>query len=175
MSQSIVMTLIGKDRPGLVEAVSAVIEEHGGNWEESRMVQLAGEFAGLVHVSVPDAKATGLEAALRDLGGVAVVVSRTAPEEPLGGDTHFLKLEVVGQDHPGIVHRLSQEIASYKVNIEELDSELRSAPMSGETMFHATARLRAPKSLSLEELTATLEEIASDLMVELHLEDPGGA
>jgi len=174
MSQSIVMTLIGKDRPGLVEAVSAVIEEYGGNWEESRMVQLAGEFAGLVHVSVPDAKATGLETALRDLGGVAVVVSRTAVEEAPGGDTHFLKLEVVGQDHPGIVHRLSQEIAAYKVNIEELDSELRSAPMSGETLFHATARLRAPKGLSLEELTATLEEIASDLMVELHLEEPRG-
>lgn len=174
MSQSIVMTLIGKDRPGLVESVSAVIEEHGGNWEESRMVQLAGEFAGLVHVSVSDAKASGLETALRDLEGIAVVVSRTAAEEPSGGETHLLKLEVVGQDHPGIVHRLSQVIASLKVNIEELESELRSAPMSGEKMFHATARLRAPKGLSLEELATKLEEIASDLMVELHLEDPEG-
>ena len=172
MSESIVMTLIGKDRPGLVEAVSAVVEEHGGNWEESRMVQLAGEFAGLVHVSVPDKEAPGLETALRSLDGVAVVVSRTREEPPPSDDTHFLKLEVVGQDHPGIVHRLSRELAARKINIEELESELRSAPMSGETMFYATARLRASKDMSLDEVTEELEDLAADLMVELHLEEP---
>ncbi len=174
MSQSIVMTLIGKDRPGLVEAVAAVVEENGGNWEESRMVQLAGEFAGLVHVSVADAQAAGLEAALRELDGVAVVVACTQDEEAAADGTHFLLLDVVGQDHPGIVHSLSREIARRGVNIEELESKLESAPMSGETMFHATTRLRAPKGMSLEELTEELEELAADLMVELHLEEPDG-
>ena len=82
---------------------------------------------------------------------------------------------MVGQDHPGIVHRLSEAIAGRKVSIEKLETELVSAAMSGETLFQARARLRAPKSVSLEELTQELEELAADLMVEVTLEEPDDA
>ncbi len=44
----LVLTLIGPDRPGLVEAVAEPIAAHGGNWLESRMAHLAGQFAGIV-------------------------------------------------------------------------------------------------------------------------------
>ena len=172
MMESMVMTLIGQDRPGLVEVFAAVIDEHGGNWEESRLVQLAGEFAGLVHVQVPTERASDLEAALRRLDGVEVVVARAMRGEELPGDVHMLKLEVVGQDHPGIVRRLSQAVAEWEINIEELETELVSAPMSGDMLFQATARLRAPKTVSLEGLIQKLEKLAADLMVEITLEEP---
>ena len=111
MKQSLVMTVIGKDRPGLVGALSALIDEHGGNWEESRMARLAGEFAGLVHVRLPGERAADLERALGSLEGLSVSV-RTPPAEQPDAGTHLLELEVVGQDHPGIVHRVAEAVAA---------------------------------------------------------------
>ncbi len=173
MKQSLVMTLIGEDRPGLVEQLSATIEGHGGNWEESRMVQLAGKFAGLLHVHVPGERAVELEAALGNLDGLSVVVARAPAEQPAPRATHALELDVEGQDHPGIVHRVAAAIAAKGINVEEIETELGAAPMTGQKMFHARARLRAPKSVSLEDLTGDLEELAADLLVEVRVEEPG--
>jgi glycine cleavage system regulatory protein len=174
MKESMVITLVAKDRPGLVETCAAVVNEHGGNWEESRMIRLAGEFAGLVHVQVPSDRADDLEKALGALDEISVTVARTVPG-PSSNDAYFLKLEVVGHDHPGIVRRLSEAMADRQVSIEELETELVSAPMSGDTLFRAIARLRAPKSTGLEELTESLEQIAADLMVDITLEEPADA
>ena len=171
MQQSLVMTLIGRDRPGLVETVSAIVEEHGGNWEESRMVQLAGEFAGLLRVQAPAAGLGELERALRGLEGVSVIVAR-ALDEPELPDTRFLELEVVGQDHRGIVHGLAATLAERGVNVEELETQVIDAPMSGEQLFQARARLRAPAALTIEELRSDLERLAADLIVEVRLEEP---
>ncbi len=170
-NESLVMTLIGKDRPGLVETLSAMIESYGGNWEESRMVELEGQFAGLLQVHVPAQRAAALERALGDLEGMSVTVARSAPERH--DDVHSMTLDVVGQDHPGIVHQLSAVIAGRGISIEELESGLEAAPMAGGTMFHATARLRAPKSVQLEDLQQDLERLADDLMVDIDLDEPG--
>lgn len=179
--QSLVMTVIGKDRPGLVESLSAMIEVYGGNWEESRMVHLAGQFAGLVHVHVPDTQAAELEAALGGLDDLSVVVARApggqlsavdALRSPSSGGTNLLELEVEGQDHPGIVHRVAEAVAVRGINVEELATELQAAPMTGQKMFRARARLQAPKNVSLEDLTADLEGLADDLMVDVRTAEP---
>ena len=52
METYLVLTVIGDDRPGLVEALAETIAAHEGNWLESRMSHLAGKFAGLLRVSV---------------------------------------------------------------------------------------------------------------------------
>ena len=171
MQQSLVMTLIGRDRPGLVESVAAIVEQHGGNWEESRMVQLAGQFAGLLRVQSPAEGAGELERALRNIEGLSVIVARAA-ESPPPPDTHVLELEVVGQDHRGIVHGLAAALARNGVNVEELETEVVDAPMSGEQLFKARARLLAPAELSVEDLRENLERLAADLIVEVNLEEP---
>ena len=53
MQRLLVMTVIGQDRPGLVESVAALVAENGGNWLESRMSRLGGHFAGILRVEVP--------------------------------------------------------------------------------------------------------------------------
>jgi glycine cleavage system regulatory protein len=171
MRQSLVVTLIGHDRPGLVESVAAVVDEHGGNWEESRMVRLAGEFAGLLRVQAPAESANALEKALEDLDGVSVIVMR-ALDEPAVADARFLDLEVVGQDHRGIVHGLTRSLAANGINVEELETEVVDAPMSGEQLFKAHARLRAPAALTVEGLRQELERLAADLIVDVRLEEP---
>ena len=167
--ESLVVTVIGKDRPGLVESVSAVVEEHGGSWVESRMSRLAGEFAGILRVSVPAERADALSGALEGLkaGGLRVVVERGFEEAPDEG--HVILLDLVGSDRPGIVHAISEALAARNVNVDELNTECDGAPWSGDTLFKATARLRAPRDLDLDQLRESLEAIAGDLMVDVSI------
>ncbi len=173
MNESLVMTLIGKDRPGLVETLAAIVDEHGGNWEESRMVRLAGEFAGLLRVEAPAERIEAMAEALGAVEALTLTWERGAGEaEPPA--TKLLRLEVVGQDHPGIAHRLAATLAARGINIEELESELTDAAMSGEPLFRAKASLRAPESVEGDDLERQLEELAADLMVDVELEPDEG-
>jgi glycine cleavage system regulatory protein len=170
--ESLVVTVIGKDRPGLVESVSAAVELHGGSWVESRMSRLAGQFAGILRVSVPAANVAALTAALEALrsDGLRVVIERgfEAPSD----EGHVILLELIGNDRPGIVHKISEALAARGVNVDELDTQCEGAPWSGDALFKARARLRAPKSLDVDQLCESLEAIASDLMVDITLEEP---
>lgn len=166
----LVLTLIGPDRPGLVEAVAEVVAAHGGNWIESRMARLAGKFAGILRVEIAPEKATALSAALAELEtrGLKVVGEPSAqPTVPAAGRS--LDLELVGLDRPGIVRELSQLLANGGANVEELSTDRTSAPMSGEMLFLAKARVRLPGDADLLTLRAALERLASDLMIEVRL------
>jgi glycine cleavage system regulatory protein len=167
--ESLVVTVIGKDRPGLVESVSAVIEEHGGNWVESRMSRMAGQFAGILRASVPAARADALSEALEALrsDGLRVVIERGVEDAVEEG--HVIVLELIGSDRPGIVHKISEALAARGVNVDELNTECDGAPWSGDTLFKAMARLRAPKTLDLDQLRESLEAIAGDLMVDISI------
>jgi glycine cleavage system regulatory protein len=167
--ESLVVTVIGKDRPGLVESVSAAIEAQGGSWVESRMSRLAGQFAGILRASVPEAGVDALSEALEALrsDGLRVVVERGIEDAVEEG--YVLLLELIGSDRPGIVHKISEALAARGVNVDELNTECDGAPWSGDTLFKATAKLRAPKSLDLDQLRESLEAIAGDLMVDISI------
>jgi len=164
---------VGPDRPGLVSRLSECVRGHGASWEESRMATLAGQFAGIVHFSLPGESANALTAALKGLEahGLSVVVASGIPGEALAADTRVLKLDLVGQDRPGIVRDLSRAIADLGVSIEELETELSSAAMSGEHLFTARAVLRVPATVRSAELRRVLEAIANELMVDLTLDE----
>ena len=173
VTQSVVLTLVGPDKPGLVEAVSEVIATHGGNWLESRMAHLAGQFAGILRVEVPEMNVDAMRQALARLSAsdlqITVVAAVGSPKE---FGLRPLRLHLVGQDRPGIVREIAQVLASHGVNVEELQTECQGAPMSGEVLFVATAKLGVPDSLKQEVLRGALERIASDLMVDITLESP---
>jgi len=169
---SLVLTVIGPDRPGIVQQLAEIVAEHGANWLQSRMAQLAGQFAGILRVGVPEHKATALSAALEQLAteGLRIVIERTVTGYETG-KRQSLRLDLVGSDRPGIVRDISRALAERGVNVEDLTTECDAAPMSGGTLFRATAELHAPHDVSLDELRATLEELSSDLMVEITLDE----
>jgi glycine cleavage system regulatory protein len=166
---SLVLTVIGADRPGLVEALSKAIAAHDANWEESRMARLAGQFAGILRVTVDDdARRAAL---IRELGeleqaGLRVVttVSDATEAEPA---TQLLRLELVSDDRAGIILDISRALAKLSVNVEELTSEITSAPMAGGNLFKMHATLRAPEHMPLDRVTKVLEGLADELMVDL--------
>ena len=169
---SLVLTLIGADRPGLVEALSQTIARCDGNWLDSRMARLAGKFAGILRVEVGEDRAAELTRELEQLTarGLRVIIEPSDDAAPATSDQRTVHLELVGQDRPGIVREISQALAQRAVNVEELSSGCSSAPMSGERLFRASARLRVPNGLALHELRASLEQLAHDLMGEISLE-----
>jgi glycine cleavage system regulatory protein len=169
---NLVLTVIGDDRSGLVSVLSGVIAEHGGSWERSQMARLAGKFAGIVLVQVPDERVEGLIDELGPLGtqGILdVTVERAQDEGTPSPDMARLTLELVGADRPGIVHDISQVLAARQVSIEELQTATREAPMAGGMLFEATATLLAPPSVPIAALQAVLEDLANELMVDLSL------
>ena len=172
MSTSLVLTVIGPDRPGIVNQVSDRVTQHGGNWLQSRMANLGGQFAGIVLLQLPEANVDALLASLRQLeaGGLQIVAAR-AGSLPISAPTRRLILELVGHDRPGVVQQISRELASRGVSIEELATDCVSGSMSGESLVRARAQLSAPASLATVTLREALEAIANDLMVDVTLDE----
>jgi glycine cleavage system regulatory protein len=166
MQTPVVMTIIGPDRTGLVEAVARAVASHGGNWLESRMCRLGGEFAGILRIEVPSDKKAPLLEALQKISGLNVTV-RSSDAKISATNARQTHMEIIGQDRPGIVHEISTALARAGVNVEEFSSEVVSGAMSGETLFKASARLQLPEKCDLNALKKDLEKIAADLLVDV--------
>jgi len=176
MPASLILTIVGPDRPGLVNLISDRVTAHGGNWLESRMANLAGQFAGIVHLHVPQASIEALIVAFQELEaqGLRIVVTRGTVGAS-GAPCRRMKLELIGQDRPGIVRDISHALASRGVSIEELVTDCVSGSMSGESLVRASAQLRVPAHVATAQLRGALEAIANDLMVDLTLDDSGSS
>ena len=166
----LVLTLLGPDRPGLVELVAGVIAANGGNWLESRMSHLAGKFAGILRAELPVERVPAATVALAALEarGLKVIVETAARAEKAPVE-RSMDLELVGLDRPGIVREISQLLASNGVNVEELTTNRVSAPMSAEMLFEARAHVRVAPDCDVAKLRSDLERLASDLVVEVKL------
>lgn len=166
------MTVIGRDRPGLVETIARVVAGHSGNWLESRMSRLGGQFAGILRVELPGERIAPLTAALRALESQGLTVVVEPDQAPPAAAPHQVSLlQIVGQDRPGIVRQISHALAGYGVNVEDLHTECSSAAMSGEALFQANAKLSLPPQCNVAELRRRLEKIAADLIVDLTFEE----
>jgi glycine cleavage system regulatory protein len=165
------LTCIGDDRPGLVSALSAPINEHGASWERSQMARLAGKFAGILMVAVADDHAEALIADLMALKDIGLLVAVEQTDEPVARESMRLSLELLGADHPGIVAEISASLAGQGIGIEELSTDVREAPMAGGMLFEAHAVLEAPAATSMAALRSMLEALADELMVEIRLSD----
>jgi glycine cleavage system regulatory protein len=170
MHHSLVLTIVGPDRHGLVETLSETIAAYDGNWVESRMATLAGEFAGLLWVLVPDSRVDELQVALRALEseGLHVVIQSGETEAPTPART--LRLDVVGHDRPGIVRDLARALRLRNVNVEELSSERYSAPMSGDPLFRARVEIGASEDTDMQELTESLEKLAEQMALDIQFD-----
>jgi glycine cleavage system regulatory protein len=170
MRSSLVLTVIGPDKTGLVESLSATVAEHGANWVESRMARLAGQFAGVLRVDVPAERQQALIDALDSLHGRDLSLVIQTADDPLTSERSCtLILELIGHDRPGIVRDVSRALAQHGVNVIELHTQVVSAPMTGDPLFEARVELRAPAEAEMDELRDALDHISSELDLDLTL------
>lgn len=164
MNCDLIMTVLGSDRSGLVQQLAQTVTDHGGNWLESRMARLAGQFAGVARIQCPEGAVDELEAALDQLGlNIQIVrdeVSDAAAQQKVS-------IEVMGNDRPGIVRELTTAIAQAGGNVEEFTTGLESAPMSGHPMFRAHGVVSLGEEDRLDALRQAIEELGEDLSVDL--------
>ncbi len=171
MSVSLVLTVIGDDRPGLVEQLATAVSLHHGNWLESSMSNLSGKFAGIVCVSVPEEQLVALTDALAALPGLRVTSEVSHSPAVAQAGNRRLKLSLVGHDRIGIVREVSQVLARHALNVEDLSTYTASAPMSAGMLFHASVELTASSTFDVRALTSELENLSNDLMVDITLDE----
>ena len=167
--ETLVLTFIADDRPGLVEQLSEAVSAAGGNWLESRMARLAEKFAGIARIEIARDQADTLNNVLSALeadGFSLTIETAAAQTQPDGA---VFNLELLGPDQPGIVHDISRCLSAHGVSVEEMETDLRRAPMGGDMLFQARARVRLPASLNADALGLALEDLAGALMVDLTL------
>jgi glycine cleavage system regulatory protein len=172
MSRSIVITVVCNDHPGIIEKLSQVLGDHDGNWAESSMMSLAGKFAGILLAQVPEEKADAFVTALDGLESHGMqIVAQQSDKKPESDAAREYAIDLVGQDHPGIVHEITEVLTRHNINVQELETTVQSASMSGESLFIAHAQIFIPPDVSLDQLQDEMEELANELMVEIRLED----
>ena len=167
---SLVVSIVGTDRHGIVSSLADRAERFGANWAASRLTRLATEFAGTVHFEVPRENADALASALRGLesSGLQIVIARsdgaTVPDS-----LRSVELELVGEDRLGIVSRLTKILAERSVSIESLHTEIIRSGVSGKQTFKIEAHLLVPAALSVDALRLELGTLASEMMVDIAL------
>jgi glycine cleavage system transcriptional repressor len=172
MSEHVILTAIGSDRPGLVDQVSQYLFERGGNIEDSRMVNLRGQFAIMVLVGGEPVTIERINAQLPDLAHrtglrVEVHAARRAPLAP--GEAMPYRLIATAIDQPGLVHRFSHLLSGLGINIESLETRLTPAPYTGAPMFEMELILSVPRRTPLADLRQRLTGLCDELNVDFQL------
>lgn len=166
---TLILSVVGSDRPGLTQALANAVLSAGGNWLESHLSRLGGLYVGSVLVELDTARVDELDAAVRavDGQGLEVRIAPTVEDAVAAGDG--IRLSLVGQDRPGIVHLVTDVLSGLQVNIEAFDTRISAEPHSGAPLFHLEARLRLPPDLPTQRVQAALEQISAEIMVDITL------
>ena len=170
MDTSIIYTLTGADRIGIVEEITRLLLNHGGNVETSRMVHLASEFAILMLVTIPSEQLAGLETDMQALiaQGYKVTTTQTAQ---MAAQAHvgwlLYQIEVQGADHEGIVHEVASIMRQRGINIESMDTQVVHAPVSGSPLFNMKGLVSVPPSLVGQGWEAALVNVGNQLNVNI--------
>ena len=171
MNISIVLTIMADDQPGIVQSVSTVLHKHGGSWTQSSMSSLAGQFAGILLVSLPGEHSIACQQELHGLEsqGLRVVAHISDKTDETEKTSEYI-LNLVGNDRPGIVHDITAILANHNVNVRDLETVVEAASMGGAELFRAKAELLVPASTDIDVLANELEDLANDLMVDINFE-----
>ncbi len=168
MQTSLVITILGPDQPGLVKSLSETLNHFNGNWTESRMSHLAGKFAGILQISVPEDQVDELTTALQTLQSDGLQISIEKADQTQATPSKMLNIALLGQDRPGIIRDITEQLARLNVNIEELESQIKEASMSGGTLFCAQLKLGLPDDVTSDAVQDSLESMSDQFMVDIN-------
>ncbi|EKE74908.1 glycine cleavage system protein R [Gallaecimonas xiamenensis] len=159
------LCVFGPDKPGIVEKLSRLVFDHQGSWYGASLAHLAGRFAGIVDVKVPEEHYSAFAAALQDIDELDIRIAE-GNLAPGTGNCRDVTLNLVANDRTGIVHELTSTLSRLGVNIEEMTTGCHPGHNYGE-LFFAKARLKVPAEVKLDAIRQQLEDCGDDWMLEL--------
>ncbi|HEY7884729.1 MAG TPA: ACT domain-containing protein [Cellvibrionaceae bacterium] len=171
MNQHLVLTVISPDRPGIVQLLAKTISTHEGSWQESRMAHLAGKFAGILQLVVPEEHGAALRQALTALCGQGLHIVIEDAENVAAVEAHTYRFSVIGPDRTGIVAEIAQAFAERGISVDELETDCSSMPWSGEPLFEATGTIHVPPNVDMNNLLDQLDTIADELAVDIRIDE----
>ncbi len=163
--KQLIITLVGPDRPGLVEQISDRVLAHGGNWLASNLSHLAGHFAGIIQVELDEAELPALQTTLQSIPNlmVTLVSGETCQQEK----SRQLNLAITANDRPGIVQELSTVLKYKGSNIVHFSSRQQSAPNWGAPIFNAIATVQLANGVDKDQVVKALEALTADIIVDV--------
>ena len=166
--KSILISVLGDDKPGLLDSLSEIIVSNDGDWIESNMFTVEAKFAGILRVNVPSKNAEKLMKQLVSSKlGLQIACEETAPVRL--SDFKSYNIELIGQNHVGIINKLSHALTyDLKANVEGIKTEVIDSSMAGEQLFKAQINLHLPMSIDERLIKDKLELIADEMMVEIY-------
>ena len=173
MSESLIVSFIGDDRPGIVQVIADVIASNGGSWQESRMSGLGGYFSGTVRVIIDSNRLEALDQGLQALEGLTFIIRPLIQKSP-DRTRQKMKLDIIGPDRPGILQDVTSQLVGYDINVVEMETAVRPASMSGELNFIADALVEGPNEVDIESLDKQLDAVARNLGLDILFEESVG-
>jgi glycine cleavage system transcriptional repressor len=171
----LVVTIIGPDKRGLVAHLTEAIVAQRANIEESRMARLGGDFAVIMLLSIAgEAKAAllkGLEMLNSERVHVFVKETDLARLKVFEGFVPY-EISVIGADHEGIVHNIAEYLAELRVHVDDMETHVSKAPVTGTPLFSMHAEVQAPPDLTIKMLRAKLEAVGDQLGVDIEIKLP---
>ncbi len=168
----VVLTAVGDDRPGLVDEVTRYITERGGNLEDSRMVNLRGQFAMMMLIAGDEGATARLQDGLGLLRRSSHVHAELRPADAGSAEQAPalpFRLNTWAMDHPGLMQSVSHLLAEKGVNIESVDSSLRPAPYTNTPLFEMELVVSVPAATPVAEVREALGELCDEMNIDWQL------
>ena len=170
---SLIISAVGSDRPGIVSKISGVITSHGGNIKKSRMTRLGSDFTIIMLVMVDSKWEESLVVALQAIKEISITTKCTEPNTVITGENYQVtagencQISLRGADNEGIVKVLSKYLAGKSINILEMETHISNAPVTGTPLFNLIAITSTPVNLNMSNIQSDLNQIAQKLGIEI--------
>ena len=171
-NNQMVISALGRDRPGLVDQLSGAIFDLDCNIVDSRMTVLGGEFAILLLVEGPWNQLARLESHVPELEKNLdlTIISRYTEPSATAREALPYMVEVVALDHPGIVHRLASFFSGRDINISDLNTTRYAAPHTGTPMFAVQMNIGIPPEIHISALREEFLQFCDDMNLDAVME-----
>ena len=170
MKRYMILFLVGKDRPGIVDDVSTLLFDQGANIEDSRMATMGGCFSIMTLFSCTSSQLEAIEENLENLAKLGFQTSLHEAQDPTASPARAelpFKIEVTAMDHPGIVQKVVHILRHHDVNIEFLSTEVTRAPLSGAPIFNLTLEAGIPAEKPIAKVKGELTRLAAEMNMDL--------
>jgi len=162
---NLIISAIGSDRPGIVSKLAGIITNHGGNIEKSRMTRLGSDFVIILLITIDSEWEEPLVVALQAIKELSITTKATKSKTVITGK--HCQITLNGADNEGIINVLSHYLSEKFMNIQDLDTHISHAPITGAPMFNLNAITVIPENLKITDIQFDLSQIADKLGVEI--------
>ena len=169
MRSKLIISANGLDKKGIVSKISSIISKHNANIETSKMIRLENEFAMLILIDIQSEKIKTLTESLNKINELSVNLIETKTNENILYENKF-HLYINGADNEGIVYAFSKFLSEININIDEVNTKIKNAPMSATPLFMMDLIIGSKSKINEKDLNEKLNGVGEKLGVEVTIQ-----